>query len=151
MAAIAAPAKNRMLSVGKTSPGSSMWIIRNAGTAISTLNSASTPNDSNEGTVLLIQLALEAIILFPVTLHWVTKTNSGSAIGMPTAAAPTLPKHHRGGKIHIIPEPVAQRRRTRCPISRNRTANQGDHSELTAGATIRAATILDAAHNSALD
>jgi hypothetical protein len=38
--------------------------FRQAQVAINTLNNASMPNDSSEGTFLLIQLALEAIILF---------------------------------------------------------------------------------------
>src|SRR5258708_2499211 len=65
IAAIAASEKSRMLNAGRTSPGSSKRIIRSAGAAISTLNSASRQNDSREGAFLFIQLALEAIILFP--------------------------------------------------------------------------------------
>jgi hypothetical protein len=80
MAAIAASVKSSMLNAGRTSPGSSTPIIRNAGTAISTLNSASMPNGSNEGAFLFIRLVFEAIILFPLAiLHRVTKapTDSG--------------------------------------------------------------------------
>jgi hypothetical protein len=40
------------------------------------------PNDSREGAFLFIQLALEAIILFPWQLHRVTKTPDG-VIEMP--------------------------------------------------------------------
>ena len=53
-----------MLNAGRTSSGSSKRIIKNAG-AISILNSASIQNDSREGAFLFIQLALEAIMLFP--------------------------------------------------------------------------------------
>jgi hypothetical protein len=56
MAAIAASEKSRMLNAGGTSPGSSKRIIRNAGVAINTLNNASMPIDSSEGTFLFIQL-----------------------------------------------------------------------------------------------
>ena len=65
MAAIIASAKSRMLNAGRTSSGSSQRIIKNAGAAIRMLNSASTQNDSCEGAFLFIQLALEAIMLFP--------------------------------------------------------------------------------------
>jgi hypothetical protein len=65
MAAIAASEKSRMLNAGRTSSGSSQRIIKNAGAAIRMLNSASTQNDSCEGAFLFIQLALEAIMLFP--------------------------------------------------------------------------------------
>ena len=65
MAAIAASEKSRMLNAGRTSSGSSKRIIKNAGGAISMLNSASIQNDSREGAFLFIQLALEAIILLP--------------------------------------------------------------------------------------
>jgi hypothetical protein len=56
MAAIAASEKSRTLNAGRTTPGSSKRIIRNAGAAISTLNNASMPRDSSEGTFLFIQL-----------------------------------------------------------------------------------------------
>jgi NADH:ubiquinone oxidoreductase subunit 3 (subunit A) len=65
MAATAASEKSRMLNAGRTNPGSSKRIIRNAGAAINTLNNARMPNDFSEGTFLFIHLALEAIILFP--------------------------------------------------------------------------------------
>jgi hypothetical protein len=65
MAAIAASEKSRMLNAGRTSSGSSKRIIKNAGAAISRLNSASMQNDSREGALFFIQLALEANILFP--------------------------------------------------------------------------------------
>ena len=64
IAAIAASEKSRMLNAGRTNPGSSKRIIRNAGAAINALNNASMRSDSSEGTFLLIQLAMEAIILF---------------------------------------------------------------------------------------
>jgi hypothetical protein len=54
-----------MLNAGRTSSGSSKRTIKNAGAAISMLNTASMQNDSREGAFLFIQLALEAIILFP--------------------------------------------------------------------------------------
>ena len=66
-AAIAASEKSRMLNAGRTNPRSSKWIIRNAGTAINTLNNVSMPIDSSEGTFLFIHRALEAINLFPLT------------------------------------------------------------------------------------
>jgi len=56
-----------MLNAGRTSSGSSKRIIKNAGAAMSMLNSASMLNDSREGPLFFIQLALEAIILFPLT------------------------------------------------------------------------------------
>jgi hypothetical protein len=68
MAAIAASEKSRMLNAGRTSPGSSKRIVRNAGAATSTLNSASMPNDSREGAFLFIQLVLEAIIFVPLAI-----------------------------------------------------------------------------------
>jgi hypothetical protein len=46
------------------SRGSSKRIIENAGAPISMLDSASVQNDTSEG-AFLIQLGLEAIILFP--------------------------------------------------------------------------------------
>jgi hypothetical protein len=67
MAAIAASEKSRMLNAGRTNPGSSKPIIRNAGTTINTLNNVSTPIDSSEGTFLFIHRALEAINLCPLT------------------------------------------------------------------------------------
>jgi hypothetical protein len=67
MAAIAASEKSRMLNAGRTNPGSSKRIIRNAGTTINTLNNVSMPIDSSEGTFLFIHRALEAINLFPLT------------------------------------------------------------------------------------
>jgi hypothetical protein len=67
MAAIAASEKSRMLNAGKTNPGSSKRIIMNTWAATNRLNNASMPNDSSEGTFLLIHPALEAIILFPLT------------------------------------------------------------------------------------
>jgi hypothetical protein len=65
MAAIAASEKSRMLNAGRTSSGSSKRIIKNAGAPIGMFNSASMQNDSRKGAFLSIQLALEAIILFP--------------------------------------------------------------------------------------
>jgi hypothetical protein len=57
MAAIAASAKGRILNAGWVSPGSSTPIIANAGTATSTLNSASMPKGSSERAFRVIQLA----------------------------------------------------------------------------------------------
>jgi hypothetical protein len=54
-----------MLNAGSTSPGSSMEMIRNAGSAISTLNSVSMPNDPREGAFRFFHFVLGAIILFP--------------------------------------------------------------------------------------
>jgi hypothetical protein len=65
MAAIAASKKSRTLNAGRTSSGASKRIIKNAGAAISTLNSASMQNDSREAAFLFVHLALEAIIPFP--------------------------------------------------------------------------------------
>jgi hypothetical protein len=67
MAAIAASEKSRMLNAGRTHPGASKWIIRNADTTINTLNNVSMPIESSEGTFLFIHHALEAINLFPLT------------------------------------------------------------------------------------
>jgi hypothetical protein len=67
MAAIAASEKSRMLNAGRTNPGSSKRIIRNAEATINMLNNVSMPIDYNGGTFLLIRLALEAIILCPQT------------------------------------------------------------------------------------
>jgi hypothetical protein len=64
MAVIAASEKSRMLNAGRTNPGFSKRIIRNAGT---TTNSVNTPIESSEGTFLFIHRALEAINLFPLT------------------------------------------------------------------------------------
>src|SRR5882672_6279479 len=65
MAAITASENSRILNAGRTSSGSSQRIIRNAGAAISMLNSASRQNDCCEGAFLFIQLALDAIICSP--------------------------------------------------------------------------------------
>ena len=53
-----------MLNPGGTNPDSSKRIIRNAGAAMNMPNNASMPNDSSEGTFLLIHVAIGAIILF---------------------------------------------------------------------------------------
>jgi hypothetical protein len=57
------------------------------------------------------------------------------------------------GKGHIVPEPVAQRRRTSCPISRQGIARRANAIIRNGrqGATTSAATARDAAYNSVLD
>jgi hypothetical protein len=54
-----------MLNAGRKSSGSNKRFIKNAGAPISMFNRTSVQNDSREGAFLSIQLALEAIILFP--------------------------------------------------------------------------------------
>ena len=87
MAAIAAPEKSRMLNAGRTNPRSSKWIIRNAGTAIDTLNNVSMPIDSSEGTFLFIHRALEAINLFPLTQGHLDRAG---AVDLPNTLLHTL-------------------------------------------------------------
>jgi len=87
MAAIAASEKSSMLNAGRTTPGSSKRIIRNAGAAINTLNNASMPRDSSEGTFLFIQLGLLVIILFP--WHKGILTDAG-AVDLLNKLLPTL-------------------------------------------------------------
>jgi hypothetical protein len=58
-------------------------------------------------------------------LHWVTKTTSGSSvIEMPTEVGQLYQNALVRGKGHIVPEPVAQRRRTSCSISGQGTARR---------------------------
>jgi hypothetical protein len=57
------------------------------------------------------------------------------------------------GKGHIVPEPVAQRRRTSCPISRQGIARRANAIIRNGrrGATTSAAPARDAAYNSVLE
>jgi hypothetical protein len=49
---------------------------------------------------------------------WATKTTAAAAvIKMPAEVVELYQKELVRWKVHIVPEPVAQRRRTSCPIS----------------------------------
>ena len=87
MAAIAASEKSRMLNAGRTNPGSSKRIIRNAEATINTLNNVSMPIDSSEGTFRFIHRALEAINLFPLTQG---RLDRAGAVDLPNTLLHTL-------------------------------------------------------------
>ena len=80
MAAIAASAKSKMLNAGKISPGSSARIIRNAGTASSTLGSANMPKGPSKGAFRVIQLACQTILLPLAICTGGNKNHDGSCV-----------------------------------------------------------------------
>jgi hypothetical protein len=113
MAATAVSTKSRMLNAGRTSQGSNTPIIRNAGIAIRTLNSASMPSGSGEGGFLIVQSLFEATMLFPSQLALGNKDRRrDNLIEMPTEVGQLYQKVLVRGKGCIVSEPVACRRRT---------------------------------------
>jgi hypothetical protein len=129
MATIAAYEKSRMLSAGRTSPGSSKRMIRNVGPAISTLSSVSTPNDCNEGTVRLIWLVLKAVVCSPWQLHRVTKTR-GTVVEKPLRSSSTWDYRRLPCRSAITPDATTTKTMTIASASKYHALKNSSMADL---------------------